>query len=258
MLRICLSILLVSFSFSTLAQTAGEEDFFQKGLAAYQNRQYDEARAQFEKLIADGQGTPRVLHNLALTYYQLNQKPHALALWRKALAQDPGYSAARTGRELLENRFHMRPFERSSAAAQLRHTLEYLSFYEVLWLFAATLSLAGWLWLRYYAGRRNALEEEQPLPPFPTGAVLASILLIAGLALTFLRAGLEFDTRATVVTEKADARSLPAEDGVSLFELAGGNEVLVRRQNDGWTQVQNSEGATGWVKDSEILVTSGR
>ncbi|NJL24403.1 MAG: hypothetical protein HC902_04025 [Calothrix sp. SM1_5_4] len=51
--------------------------------------------------------------------------------------------------------------------------------------------------------------------------------------------------RATVIGAQVSARSLPADDGVGLFDLSGGHEVLVRRVQDGWTQVRNSEGATG-------------
>lgn len=254
MLRTLLTLLLLSLSTASFAS----EDLFQKGLAAYQNRKYDEARAEFEKIAESGPVTARLLHNLALTYYQLNQKPHALALWRKALAIDPTFRAARTGRELLEGRFNMRPFERDSLSAWLRQSMEFISFFEALWVIAALLSLCGWLWIRYLAERRAALDEERPLPPFPTAAVASVVLLLVALGLGGLKASYTFTPRATVVTDSASLRSLPAEDGVGLAELPGGSEVLVRRSDDGWTQVQNSEGATGWVKNAEILVTTGR
>lgn len=257
MSRIYLTILLSLFTFAAFAADA-PEDLFQKGLEAYQKRDFPAAREAFEAIDRDGHADARVLHNLALTYYQLNQKPHAVALWRKALAVDPGYAAARTGRDLLENRFNMRPFERDALGSRWRHTLEYVSIYEVLWLFAALLSLAGWLVIRYASERRAALDEERPLPTFPLPATLASVLLVV-VGLTFVFKLMDTLTeRATVVTDSGHVRSLPNDESVALFEIPGGSEVLVRRVQEGWTQVQDSSGSTGWVKAAELLVTSGR
>lgn len=255
MLRAVLPLLLL---FSVLASPAPADDLFQKGLAAYQNRKYDEAREDFEKILGQGTVNARLLHNLALTYYQLNQKPHALALWRKALTIDPSYRAARAGRDMLEGRFNMRPFERDSLNAWLRQTLAHLSLFELLWLLALVLSMCGWLWLRYLGERRAALDEERPLPVFPWIAGVTSAVFFCALGLLYLKTDDLLTRRATVVLEKSSVRSLPAEEGVGLFDLTGGSEVLVRQESNGWTQIQSADGSTGWVKSAEILITSER
>lgn len=248
--------LLFIFAFTGSAWAAGEEAF-QQGLAAYQKRQFEEARTAFEKAAVDSP-TARVLHNLALTYFQLNQKPHALGLWRKALAIDPGYGAARAGRDMLETRYNMHGYERDAFAATLARTFERVSWYEVLWAVAVLLALTGWLTIRYFGERRAALDEDRPSPAFPTTATLAGVLLLVAIATAVTKEIYRAEERATVVTDKTSVRSLPSDEGVSLYDIPGGSEVLVRQTRDGWLQVQDAAGQTGWVKGAEMLVTSKR
>lgn len=230
---------------------------FQKGLAAYQNKQFEEARGSFQSLLDQGLVTAEILHNLALANYQLNQKPLALALWRKALTLEPTFRAARAGREFTENELNQRGYERDQITQFFRTTLEFLSFYEATWLIALLLGVAGWMWIGYMGERKAAFDEERPLPDFPTPAVIVSLLLVLCMGLTGLKARQTFRTRATITGANVNARSLPADDAVSLFELRGGSEVLIRRQEKDWSQVLNSDGNSGWVKDSELYITSG-
>ena len=254
MVRLVTAFVIVAFA--TLAAAETTDDAFQRGLAAYQNRDFTSARDAFAAAIAAEPPTARLLHNLALTYYQLNQKAYALAYWRKALAIDPNFTAARAGRELLEERLRMRPFEGEGAVNLARQTLERISPFVISWALALCLALTGWLWLRHAVARREAraTDQDAPAPPLAAVAVALAMVLSAGLLGYKLWDGV--DARATVVTDKTEARSLPNERAVSLFELPGGGEVLVKRSRDGWTQVQKNDGATGWIKDAEIVITT--
>jgi tetratricopeptide (TPR) repeat protein len=243
------------------SEPASASGLFEKGLEAYQKRQFSEAREDFQKVLDQNSANPRVnvLHNLALAEYQLDQKPLALANWRKALSLRPDFKPARVGRDLLESQSSaMRPFERDSLALWQRRTLEHFSLYQILWLEALLLGLVGSIGIRYFSERRAALDGQLPLPSFPAlGAALALALLLTS-GVIGLKLKEMFTTRATVIAGKASVRSLPADDGVSLFELSGGTELLVHRITDGWLQVQSSDGLTGWVKGSEAMITSQR
>ena len=96
------------------------------------------------------------------------------------------------------------------------------------------------------------------MPSFPTAAISLSVLFVlcVGLLAAKIQRGLQ--TRATVIQAHVSARSLPSDDGVGLFEMNGGSEVIVKRRNGDWSQVQNSDGASGWLRKDEIFVTSGR
>jgi tetratricopeptide (TPR) repeat protein len=254
------AILGLNFSIQAFAElSASPEDLFQKGLSAYQNKQFEEARTNFFSIYQEGRLSAPLFHNLALTYFQLDKKPFAMAFWRKALAVDPSFKPAAAGRKFLESRFNMSPWEKDTFSLWFRRTMESVSLYEISWLIAFLLGSAGWMWIRYLAARKIAVEDEQPKPPFPSIAAGLSVILIGALILVGLKFQLMNTVRATVVQDKVSARSLPAEDGVGLFDLQGGAEVVVRRrQNQDWFQVQNSDGASGWLKKDEILLTDER
>lgn len=248
---------LLSFSPALQAEQTDSENLFQKGLAAYQNKQFDEARDDFQKLLDQGTVSVGILHNLALAEMQLNQRPRAIALWRKALSIDPHFTPARQGRQLLEEKFNMPPWERDSLDLAMRRFAESIPFTGALVLLAALLTVSGWFWIRYFADRRRALEIEQPKPTLPAMAWMFSIAFILVATLVLLQVKVESPLRATVINASVSLKSLPADDSVALQEIPGGSEVLVKRQQDGWAQVQNAEGSTGWVKHTDILLTSG-
>lgn len=257
MLRTLLILLCLGCSLTSYAELPGPDDLFQKGLAAYQNKDYAQARDNFHKLMAEDQANLGVLHNLALTEYQLQQRAMAIALWRKALSLDPGFTLARQGRDYLERKYNIQGWERTSVQRSLRRFLESVSMTESLLLLAILLGVAGWFWIRYLSLRKIALEDETAMPVFPWIAVAFTVTAAATVALISAQVKFASPIRATIVMASSPLRSLPAEDGVSLLELTGGSEVLIRRQQKEWSQVQSSEGSTGWVKNSDILVTSG-
>lgn len=247
----------VLFSVQVSAESLSE-DLFQKGLAAYQNKQFEQARDNFQQLYRDGRVSAALFHDLALTYFQLDQKAYAMAFWRKALAIDPSFRPALAGRKLLETKFNMAPLEKDTFSLWLRRTMEGLSLYELAWLIALILGGAGWMWIRYLAARKVAIEDEQPKPQFPVIAAVLAAILIGAVLLVGLKLRLMATEHATVILPKVSARSLPAEEGVPLFDMNGGAEVLVRLREGDWLQVQNSEGASGWVKKDEIILTGER
>ena len=251
-----LSVSLAIVGVTARAASSENEDLFQKGLAAYHSKQYSEARDLFQKLMDQGQTSPALLNNMALTVYALDQKPLALALWRKALSIAPGFRPAEKGRDLLETKMQMRPLERDSFKLWLHRTLESFSLQILLILTAVLLALAGWFGIRYWGERGLALETESPLPALP----LRTVLFLTAFALSVVVTGLKIkdgmSTRATIVEAKASVRSLPADEGVALFDLSGGSEVYVRQTQNGWTQVQNSDGSGGWVKNTDLMVTN--
>lgn len=240
------------------AEQPSSEDLFQKSLAAYQNKQFDEARDGFLNLIANGHASASLFHNLALTYFQLDQKPYAMAFWRKALAFDPSFRPAQVGRKMMETKFSMSSWEKDTFSLWLRRTMEGVSFYELSWLIAFLIGGSGWIWIRYLAARKIAIEDEQPKPAFPALAAVFATLFALTLGLMGIKFQVLQTKHATVLQPKISVRSLPADDGVGLFELSGGGEVVVRRTEQDWLQVQSSDGATGWVKKSEVLVTDER
>ena len=245
---------LVIVTIPALAQSG--PDAFQRGLAAYQKQDYAAARDAFTAALDAGPRTARVFHDLALTNYRLGDKARALGQWRKALAIDPNYAPARAGRELLEAGQHMRAFQGEGAQRLVRHALERIPPFVGSWVLALTVTMFLWALLRHLGARREALAEDR-VRPGPGWRLLlsAAVALLTGAAFALQRY-LTGDAFATVVTERAPVRSLPNTHAVTLFEVSGGGEVVIKRAQDGWAQIQVPDGATGWVRGDELIPAS--
>jgi len=250
--------LLLALSLVGATAKAVEEssDGLQLGLAAYQKGDYSTALESFQKALQVHPGDLNLLHNLALTRFQMNDKGSALALWRKALSRDPNFEPARAGRDLVESTTNMRPWERQQSALWMRRALERLSFPLLIALSALLLAACGRLWAHFLAARRNALEDGTPMPALPVAASLLSIAFITFTVALVLKYKLDQTTYATILDKQVSVRSLPTDEGVALFELSSGQEVRVRARNSDWLQIQTPEGTTGWVKPSQLLITS--
>ena len=258
MLRLLITSVLFSLNVFAESKPTVEDanEPFQKGLAAYQKHDFEAARDRFREAVEQGPVTARLLHNLALAYYQTNQRAYALAYWRKALVADPRYPAALTGRELLETHMHMRPFETSGFSLSVRHALEPVSGFLTSWALAVLIAAFAWATLRFLNARRTARDEERAGPGLPVTAAALGILMLATAGVLALKLTYELHPRATVVANQAGAKSLPTPESATLFELSSGGEVLVKRTDDAWAQVQTGDGSVGWVKTSDIVVTS--
>ena len=118
----------------------------------------------------------------------------------------------------------MRPLERDTFSLWTHRSLESLSLYELLWVSALILACMGWFGIRYWGERTAALEEDLPLPEFPTSTIIfaAVLALVASVTVMKMRDGLT--ARATVTAAKASVRSLPSDDGVGLFDLPYNNK----------------------------------
>lgn len=252
--RILCVILLGFFSVRALS----EENSFQLGLTAFQQKNFAQARDYFQKAAETQPFEASILHNWALTELQLGKKGFAIALWRKALVIDPNFTPAVKGREFLESRYQIRPLEKDAWSRTFNRFIDRFSFDELLGAIAVLLAAVSWLWIRFFRRRKVAYEEAQPSPPFPTVATIFTIVLSVGLSILALRASRSLNPRATIVAERVSAKSLPSAQGAALFELAEGSEVLVRRTQENWLQVTNSDDLTGWVESVQVFVTSGR
>jgi len=238
---------------------ASSEALFQQGLGAFQKADYKQARTAFQEALKDGDN-PVVLFDLGLTEQRLGNNGLALALWRKALAIDPGFARAQQAIAWTRSKL-----ERSEIAHEVelweslrKHALVTVPLWSYLLSCAVLLLTAGWLCLRYFGLRRQARLDERPMPPPPWLASLCSL----GFFIAFFLSGAKiYDQsveRGTIIEKKVEARSSPSADATSLFDLYEGLEVIVRGRSGVWTQVTYPGGSTGWIPSQALLSTNDK
>jgi len=241
-------IFLLWFSLFSTGFAATPPETFTHGLESFKKNDFTQSRADFNELLKQHPNDPTLLYNLGLVELSDKHPGRALAYWRKALYVDPGFSPSLTGISRLAE---------SKALPQL-------SIPPLLWMYwrvsftislaltLGTFLLAGLFWVRYLARKK-----------FSGTSSLWKPLLLSALFVTFAIFSvhnfwlLHKDTKATVMDNNVAVYSSPSLEAPSLFEFNEGDEVVVRRQNGDWFQVQKSATSVGWIRKEQAYIHSG-
>lgn len=229
---------------------------FQDGVALYNQKKWDQAKATFTELLQRDDANAGILYNLGLTELKLGQKGWALAHWRRALALDPSLSKAERALKTAQDKFNLPVGEKSPLTLVLNDWSRTTPW--ALWFLLVIVTgwTAGWLLLSYFGRRKRALAEETILPPAPLTGALLMIAFAVCLSIAVYKWNYLETSRATVVSAAAPLQSAPAKDGVTLTQIPEGTEVTVHRAQNDWAQVESSDGLTGWVSKDNLYVTS--
>ncbi|MEK6772648.1 MAG: SH3 domain-containing protein [Bdellovibrionota bacterium] len=234
------------------------EQSFQEGVKLYQNKDFEKARSSFEASLVKDPHNISVLTNLGMVFFEIGKKGLALAYLRRALEIDADFRPAQTAYNYVWSRLEVKELpHRLETYESLRdYLLKPVSLSSYLWLGSLFFLLSGWLLIRFFGKRKRAFEEELPLPPFPTVGFMIMIIFITFFSLTLLKVYDLTLTRATITAEKVPMHTAPNENEASLFELSQGLEVILRKSEADWVQVTYPGGPTGWVKKTELMVTT--
>jgi len=257
MLKIFLP-LLFSLSFHACAdEITGKQNWFDQGLRAYQTKNWDQARDNFEKALQFQPNEAAIMYNLGLAYFQLNKKGYAVGYWRRALAFAPLLSGPQDALEKIQEKFHFSRLEKSPWAISAHDFFSRFDWNIGLGLLAITLGLTGWLWMGYWQRRKSALLSESEETPMPAWSLLfLTVLFLLTAAAVTGKFVDEQKIRGTVVNASAELKSAPTDDGVTLSSLPEAAEVQILSSHNDWLQINTGEGSGGWVKKSDVLAAS--
>ncbi|MEN0058445.1 MAG: tetratricopeptide repeat protein [Bdellovibrio sp.] len=241
----------------TQAQVPSSAELFKKGTEAYLTKNYQQAQEQLTQALGQDPDNSLILTNLALSYFQLGKKPLAIAYFRKALTIDPELLEASAGLKFALSQTQIREVPRQIESYESFRNLflQPVPLYVYLILSALTLFCSGWLLISYVGRRKRLLSEEKAPPPFPVIASLLSALFVVFTGLAFIKFYDAQSLRGTIIQESVAVQTAPGDNQVTILELYGGMEVLVRKVEGEWVQVTYPGSLTGWIKTSALLMT---
>ncbi len=218
---------------------------FERANADFEVGRFKEAAAADEELL-DEQG-PRVavLQNLGSAYFRSGDVGRAILAFERALLLDPGAPDLRANLKLVRDEAAVFP---PLPAEGWRGWLERPSreFWSGLALGSALLlPVAAGLWLVLRSRWRGAAAV----------SISASVAGLAalGLSLDTLQWRKGEDARGIVVGDPAKVRISPFEKAEERGSLAGGREVRLGREENGYFWVSVDGGATeGWVAAKQV------
>jgi tetratricopeptide (TPR) repeat protein len=237
-----LSLLLVLLLSAGAALAAAESAEFAAANQLFAEGDYGGARSAYESMVRQGVQDPSLYLNLGHTEFRLGREVQAAINYKRALALDPGNTAARSSLEHVLGRLGVPAPGLGFAEIVGRH----VSF-DLLALGGSLGFWAGLLLVTYavFSARRR------------TGLVFLGVLIaMAGVtAVTVSWAGdsrIALAQTAIVAADATDARSTPADNGQKLSVLPVGTPVRVIAERDDWSLVRLPLGVDGWVRTASL------
>jgi hypothetical protein len=203
---------------------------------------FDSAHAAFT--------SPALLYNIGNCHFKLNDIPHAILFYERALRLAPGDADVQTNLELARqnvvDRVNELPsFTLGSTWGKLRGGRDAdqwarRSLWACLLLFAA---LSTAVITRHRTARRLLFGL--------SGLLLLGTILSVSFA-AFRDRELADDSSAIIMGAKVDVRSEPRDSGTVLFVLHKGTKVIILQQENGWNEVQLANGSVGWMPPASL------
>lgn len=229
------------------------ENLWNTAVTEYQNGNWEQAAEAFREISGTGLESPELYTNIGDALYKMNDIPHAILYYERALKLDPSYSEARynlgIATEQIQDRIDPVPeFILKSWSRKLCYTLDSDSW-AVLFIVFLAMCLAMVLLFLLGAGpaaRRTG---------FYSGILM---LLLAGMSLGFsLWQKTDYmKADSAIVTSPVSAvKSSPSgESAKDLFILHEGTKVRISDEVGEWRNIELADGRQGWMRSDEMEI----
>lgn len=261
-MRSILSFLLITLIFfnTSLSFSDDSSSTFQAGVDAFQKSQFEEARKAFQTALSSPKYRFSALYNLGNTAYRQQKFGEALAYYRLAENLKPRDSDLRSNMQLAQSALRVKglpgPVPTWETFRNMILTKATIDEFLVVTLFSLAALAVGILrFLRQKKANEKGAAEAPRVTVVSIFSAVATLILVV---LTVCKAIDDSSPRATVVAQKVEVRSGPAESNASLYELHEGLEVYVETKHDNWLQVTYPGGLTGWIPESAAVISTGR
>lgn len=226
--------------------TPDYNSYWQKGNTAYQQKDYEMALANYEKIAAAKPGNAEVYYNLGNTYYKLNQVGPAVLNYERALKIDPSYKNADENLYLTQGRISNR--------IQAVPDIFFIQWWNRItsgsnagtWAIVALLLFL--VFISILIAKRMGKARE--LPVQLTGSVF--IIWLLTLTVAYTAASNAVDYRKAVIMETDTPFMANPQAGKALSLVPEGTTVTYRSEKDGWIEISLPDGRTGWVRKNML------
>jgi tetratricopeptide (TPR) repeat protein len=218
----------------------------------YQNGDFDSAERLYRQTMEKGADSGALYYNLGNACFKQKKLGEAIYFWEKARRRLPGDPDIRENLELagllVVDRIEVPPDPlplRWLDSALHRLTINQDSWIALILFVLANIFFAAYLRAR---SRRSAIYTL-------TLAVGAGILFMAfGCSLGWKLYEKNSRQEGVIVEQKADVRSGPGSENITVFTVHEGIQVRVRGESSGWYQISLPNGWSGWLQKNAVLV----
>jgi len=243
-------LLLVAIT-SALPAIFSREEIFQRGVTAYEERNYELALQSFQHLEEEGVVSAELFYNIGNTYFRLDTLGYAILYYKKGLRIDPANQLLNNNLNYLlsltqdrQNVEDPNPFLRFINDLVFVLPLNSL-FIITLIIFALIILMTNIIIIFYH-------RKEKTIPLF-----IITILVIAFALsgyISFYRWQVFNDDRdAVLIASSTTGYSGPAEDYTNIFRIHEGMIFKVNNSSANWSQITLPSGITGWIRNDTFV-----
>ena len=213
----------------------------------YAQGKFAEAAGIYGKILQSGTQSSAVLFNYANAEFKSGHLGKAIAAYQQAGQLSPRDAELRANLA----------FVRNQVQGVSRHESIWQNWFNSLTLNEGTLLTAFLLWVTLGL---LALRQLRPawVPKLRGPTRFLVVLTILSGSVLALQATSHFQSWvAVVITAEATARSGPFDDAQSSFTVHDGAELSVLDRRDGWVQISNGTGKSGWLPVKQVELVPG-
>lgn len=248
MKKIFLPILLLFISIGIFSQS--KEELFNQANTDYRNGKFEQAIAQYNKIIEQGYQSSEIYYNLGNSYYKLSQIAPAIFFYEKALLLDPK-------NEDVKNNLAYAQRMAIDVIEPLPKTIFQRFNESVIY----PISPKNWAWINIslalfivvsillYAMSYNTYKKRFYF--ILSFIFIALFLLALSMGIKAKHHDLNYNP-AIIFAKEIQVKSEPSTNGEDTFVLHEGTKVLVLEQEENWNKIKLADGKTGWLPKENI------
>lgn len=245
MKNLFISLLALVFAGNVFAADVAAD--FSAANKLYAEGKFADAASAYEKILQTGAQSPALLFNDANAEFKAGHLGKAIAAYRRAAQLSPRDAELRANLAFVRNQV-------PGANGRERFWQNWLGTL-TLNEGAVLTAVLFWLTAAVFIARqlRPALV---PKLKNATG-ILFALTFFSGTVLALQAANHFSSATAVVIADNVTARSGPFDDAQIAFTARDGAELSVLDRRDGWVQVTNGAGKTGWLPAKQVEVLPG-
>ncbi|MEJ0090657.1 MAG: tetratricopeptide repeat protein [Limisphaerales bacterium] len=235
----------VIFTATTFAADVAAD--FSAANKLYARGKFSEAAGSYGKMIQAGAVSPALLFNCGNAEFKSGHLGKAIVAYQQAAQLAPRDAELRANLGFVRNQVQ----GASRSGSRWQNGMGVLTLNESTMI---TMVLF-WLTLGMFAVRQLRPILASKLQSTTRILIVLTIIFITVLG---VQAGNHFsNVTAVVVADGATARSGPFDDAQSVFIARDGSELSMLNRSDGWVQVVDGTGKSGWLPAKQVEILHG-
>jgi tetratricopeptide (TPR) repeat protein len=213
----------------------------------YASGKFSDAAGAYERLLQAGVQSPALLFNAGNAEFKAGHLGKAIAAYQRAAQLSPRDAEIRANLAFVRNQVQ---------GATIRES-RWQNWVGTLTLNEGAMLTAALFWLTFTLLIARQLRPAL-VPKLKNATWILIVLTIFSCTVLGLQVADHFSSAAAVViADNVNARSGPFEDAQSVFTVRDGAELSVLDRRDGWVQVADAAGKSGWLSAKQVAVVPG-